>query len=176
MNRKYYYALCSDCDLEIAQLDKRTGTALRRLDEINSVTYELVADLDDLLQHIKLTKINKKDDSNLEIVIYGPRAQKHEVGKALSVEKFYLQRPWRPTLSVDFDNPHMISFLDMLPDSNQNQAPMLAATPGTPSCSRQDLLESLRELDQKQEIDSIHVDPCIRTSLLEYAFLSLCTE
>ncbi|OCL05743.1 hypothetical protein AOQ84DRAFT_412772 [Glonium stellatum] len=138
---------------------------------IDSVTYEAVADTDDLDRCVKTWKKKSKmiTDANIEINIYGPLVAKEEVGKLLSAARHYLQQPRLLACGILLDNPHTISFPNLAVKSKPTQLPTPTSTPARSSFqSKRVLYEVLEGLDHSEHLKPVHADSRITAMLLKY--------
>ncbi|KAK2786144.1 hypothetical protein FQN53_006906 [Emmonsiellopsis sp. PD_33] len=96
-------------------LESHAAGALDALIERPSIQLEAVADVPSLQETI--SKVTKAKDAiiRVDICIYGPRESSAEVGRHLSNNKVYLQRPdpQRQRAGSIYDNPHVIKFPDL---------------------------------------------------------------
>ena len=169
VKREHYYAVQCKADIDIGVIDTKTTKALQGLDQIDSVTYEGIADAKDLDRCIKTWKKKAKAiDGNIEINIYSPQISKEKVGKLLSAARHYLQQPRWLASSVAVDNPHTISFPNLVikPEIVQLPTP-LSKTERSSTRSKRVLYEVLEGLDQVEHLKPIDIDSRITTRLLK---------
>lgn len=72
-----------------------------------------------------ISRATKEKDAivRVQISIYGPRAIAQGIGRELSQQKIYLQRPDHVREGADYDNPHLLKLTDnhcSLPDVSIN--------------------------------------------------------
>lgn len=171
VKRDHYYAVQCKQDVDIGVIHAKTTKALQGLDEVGSVTYEAVADAGDFDQCVRTwKKKGRAADWNLEINIYSPQGARDKVSKLLSTARLYLQQPRYLAGGLSVDNPHVITFPNMIIKSQSTQLPTPLLTPECSSAtSTRDLSELLEDLDQKECLKLVDVDARITTALLEYA-------
>ena len=169
VKRDHYYAVQCKADTDIGVIDTKTTKVLQGLDQIDSVTYEAIADAKDLDRCIKTWKKKAKaTDGNIEINIYGAQIAKEKVGKLLSAARHYLQQPRWLASGVPVDNPHTISFpnLAIKPEIIQLPTP-LSKTERSSAPSKRVIYEVLEGLDQVEHLKPIDIDSRITTRLLK---------
>ncbi|KAK2745332.1 hypothetical protein FQN55_006237 [Onygenales sp. PD_40] len=100
---------------ELGWLESHAAGALDALIERPSIQLEAVADVPSLRETIG--KVTKAKDAiiRVDICIYGSRESSADVGRHLSNNKVYLQRPdpQRQRAGSIYDNPHVIKFPDL---------------------------------------------------------------
>lgn len=176
VERDQYYALHCGQDVDIGVIDARTTKTLRRLDEVDSVTYEAVADAGDLDQCVRTWKNKGRvADWNVEINIYGHRKAADKVSELLSAARLCLQQPRWLTGKLSVENPHEIRFPNLTILSESAHLPASLSTPDCSSATTtRDLTEVLEDLDQDEHLGLVDVDSRIASTLHEYVKRQFC--
>lgn len=77
----------------------------------------------------RLVENKNKTDKNsyllIDIVLYGPKENRSDVGKLLSTARTYLQHPCYQEAGTSYDNPHFLKLEALVPSSQ----PMQTSTP-----------------------------------------------
>ncbi len=68
-------------------------------------------------------RVTKAADAvvRVNINVYGPKESSKEIGRHLSSQKLYLQRPDKLRIGATYENPHALTFSDMQISSFENQ-------------------------------------------------------
>jgi SWI/SNF-related matrix-associated actin-dependent regulator of chromatin subfamily A3 len=102
-------------------LNTHASNALESLVQQSSLQFEAIASIQSIRETIG--RVTKATDAvvRVNINIYGPRESCQEVGRHLSSQKLYLQRPDKLRTGLTYENPHFLSFADMQISSYENQ-------------------------------------------------------
>jgi hypothetical protein len=102
-------------------LNNHIAKALDKLLERPSLQFEAICSIRPILETIG--RVTKQADAvvRVNINVYGPKESSKEVGRHLTMEKVYLQRPDKLRAGTTYENPHILAFKDMQISSLQNQ-------------------------------------------------------
>jgi SWI/SNF-related matrix-associated actin-dependent regulator of chromatin subfamily A3 len=106
---------------EFGVLNTHASKALENLVQKPSLQFEAIGSIQTIRETIG--RVTKATDAvvRVNINVYGPRESCQEVGRHLSGQKLYLQRPDKPRIGSTYENPHFLSFSDMQISSYENQ-------------------------------------------------------
>lgn len=106
---------------EFGVLNTHASIALESLLQQSSLQFEAIASIQTIRETIG--RVSKATNAvvRVNINIYGPRESCQEVGRHLSGQKIYLQRPDKLRVGSTYQNPHVLSFADMQISSHENQ-------------------------------------------------------
>ncbi|KAG0649190.1 ATP-dependent helicase GTA, partial [Hyphodiscus hymeniophilus] len=113
--------LCFPNGMEFGVLNTHASKALRSLVQRPSLQLEAIADITTIRETIG--RVTKATDAvvRVNINVYGLRESCQEVGRYLSSQKLYLQRPDKMRTGSAYENPQVLSFADMQISSYENQ-------------------------------------------------------
>lgn len=106
---------------EFGVLNNHASKALESLVRQSNLQFEAIASIQTIRETIG--RVTKATDAvvRVNINVYGPRESCQEVGRYLSSQKLYLQRPDKLRAGSAYENPHVLSFADMQISSYENQ-------------------------------------------------------
>ena len=106
---------------EFGVLNTHASKALENLVQKSSLQFEAIGSIQTIRETIG--RVTKATDAvvRVNINVYGPRESCQEVGRHLSSQKLYLQRPDKLRIGSTYENPHFLSFSDMQISSYENQ-------------------------------------------------------
>ena len=106
---------------EFGVLNTHASKALENLVQKSSLQFEATGSIQTIRETIG--RVTKATDAvvRVNINVYGPRESCQEVGRHLSGQKLYLQRPDKLRIGSTYENPHFLSFSDMQISSYENQ-------------------------------------------------------
>jgi len=106
---------------EFGVLNTHASKALETLVQKSSLQFEAIGSIQTIRETIG--RVTKATDAvvRVNINVYGPRESCQEVGRHLSSQKLYLQRPDKLQIGSTYENPHFLSFSDMQISSYENQ-------------------------------------------------------
>ena len=99
--------------IQLGLLNTHVAKALKDIVELSSVQFEALADIGKLRELIG--RVTKASDAvaRVNIYIYGSREARKGVGRHLSSNKVYLQRPDQQRYGTRYDNPHVLKLPQM---------------------------------------------------------------
>jgi len=102
-------------------LNDHASGALEDLVRQPNISFEAIGSVQTIRETIG--RVTKAPDAvvRVNINIYGPKESKLEVGRHLSSQKLYLQRPDTLRIGSVYENPHVLSFSDLEISSYENQ-------------------------------------------------------
>jgi SWI/SNF-related matrix-associated actin-dependent regulator of chromatin subfamily A3 len=102
-------------------LNTHTSKGLEDLIQRPDLQFEVIGSIRAILDTIG--RVTKAADAviRVNINVYGPRESSKEVGNHLTSHKLYLQRPDVLRTGSKYENPHLLTFLDMQISSFENQ-------------------------------------------------------
>jgi SWI/SNF-related matrix-associated actin-dependent regulator of chromatin subfamily A3 len=158
--RKRYFLLQDQNNLEVAILNCRISDALRALDELGAIQYEVYATGGNWTESIERARnTNAAVAVDVELVISGPSSKGESVGKILSKAALYLQHPRFLPNSMRYDNPHYISFSEIeeeTPQFQNSSVTMRAEQGDSRTVDISTILQGLNETSYLEEIEMNH--------------------
>jgi len=150
-------------------MQKRISDTLRILGRIGSVGAEIEGDPGTFEQSITQWKSEEKNPHwNLEINIYGPLELKKKVGDELSAKKVYLQQPRFVHQNLSVQNPHFITFPNIIIEPKElTESGSALPSFDAHQISNTDFCEILGRLDHSEELTPAPVNFRHTTPLLE---------
>jgi hypothetical protein len=151
---------------DFALLNINTSNALRSLNDMGTLRYEVLVAADEWAEKIiSFKNLGKAAFLTVEINVYGSAGKCQVVGQVLSKARISLQHPRLCDSHVKYENPHFVSFPHL--SAATSGLPTPALTPDIASdMSSSDMNSLLDELDQHEHLDTADIDPRITTTLL----------
>jgi SWI/SNF-related matrix-associated actin-dependent regulator of chromatin subfamily A3 len=105
---------------EFGVLNGHASKALENLVQQSAFQFEAIGSVQTIRETIG--RVTKAADAvvRVNINVYGPRESSKEVGRHLSSQKLYLQRPDKLRIGLTYENPHVLAFADMQISSFEN--------------------------------------------------------
>ncbi|KAH0562510.1 hypothetical protein GP486_002802 [Trichoglossum hirsutum] len=151
---------------DIAIVHFKTSNALRALNDLDSVRYEVYVAPNEWAEKILSFKnIGKAACITVELNIFGSVDKSHAVGKVLSKAGIYLQHPRLLDSHIEYENPHFISFSHLSLSNSRLPTPSLTPDSGS-SPSSTDISSVLDNLDQRGYLRKADIDAQITSTLL----------
>ncbi|KAH0537607.1 hypothetical protein FGG08_005599 [Glutinoglossum americanum] len=160
--------LQSSSGKDIAIAHSKTSNALRTLNDLDSIRYEVLVAPDEWKKKtLSFKKIGKAACMTVEINVFGAVSKSQAVGKVLSKAGIYLQHPRLHDIYVKYENPHFISFPHLSPPTSGLTIPSLApdVENSVPFANISSILDGL---DQRGHLQRADIDPRITTILLSH--------
>lgn len=111
-----YIVIFPDNEVVMGELSLMWERAFDSIEVLGPI-YECLAPIRDIRDTIAKTTEAKEAITRLDINIYSNRGNAHQIGRELSSQKVYLQRPYSYRPRVAYDNPHFLKLKTILPVS-----------------------------------------------------------
>lgn len=113
--------LCFLDGTEFGVLNMHASKALENLVDHSSLQFDAIGTIQTIRETIG--RVTKATDAvvRVNINVYGPKESCREIGRHLSSQKLYLQRPDKLRTGSTYENPHVLSFSDMQISDYENQ-------------------------------------------------------
>jgi hypothetical protein len=171
VRRDNHIALQHWRDIDIAVLNTKTTHVLWAIEELGHVRYQVFVGVETFSTSI-ITWANKGQAVNflMEIIIYGSKQIRDQIGRKLSDAEIYLQHPRCCSDHAKYDNPHYLEFKhSQKPDLPQQLCHSLTHPNNLgQSAPNLQLSALLNSLDQHEKLCDGEIDGRIKTSLLRY--------
>ncbi|KAI9778366.1 MAG: hypothetical protein M1839_008154 [Geoglossum umbratile] len=152
---------------DIAIVHSKTSHALRALNDLDSIHYEVYVAPNEWAENILSFKnIGKAACITVELNIFGPVGKSHAVGKVLSKAGIYLQHPRLLDGHIQYENPHFITFPHLSLSSSRLLTPSLTPDSEISPLST-DISSVLDSLDQRGHLRRVDIDARITSTLLK---------
>jgi len=155
---------------EFGILNEHASKALGKLVDESKVDLDCLAPT--LTLREKIEKASKAKDAivRVDINVYGARSARKDVGRYLSDNKLYLQRPDQLRPGLEYDNPHILHFSDMATETFEfAPEPCLNDNPTTKSTEafRQTISDVYSSLKRGNRLNCMEGDDRVKTELLQ---------
>jgi len=150
-------------------LNDHAGKAFEELIRLPNIHFEAIGSVQVIRETIG--RVTKASDAvvRVNINIYGPKESKLEVGRHLSSQKLYLQRPDTLRTGSVYENPHVLVFSDLEISTYENELALQSER-----APKSDNVERLREtiskvyssLTRGTNLDKIEGDFRLKSTLL----------
>lgn len=171
VRRDNHIALQHERDIDIAVLNTKTTHVLWAIEELGHVRYQVFVGVETFSTSI-ITWANKGQKVNflVEIIIYGSKQIRDQIGRKLSDAEIYLQHPRCCSDHAKYDNPHYLEFKhSQKPDLPQQLCHSLTHPNNLGQTAPNFQLSALlNSLDQHENLGDGEIDCRIKTSLLRY--------
>jgi hypothetical protein len=154
---------------EFGILNEHASKALGKLVDESKVDLDCLAPTLTLRETIEKASKAKDAVVRVDINVYGASSAKQDVGRYLSDNKLYLQRPDQPRPGLEYDNPHILHFSDMAvetfeyaPEPCVNDKPTSKST----EAFRQTISDVYSSLQRGSRLNCMEGDDRVKTDLL----------
>jgi SWI/SNF-related matrix-associated actin-dependent regulator of chromatin subfamily A3 len=151
-------------------LNEHASKALGKLVDQKSVDLDCLAPTLTLRQTIEKASKQKDAIVRVDINVYGASSARQEVGRDLSDNKIYLQRPDQLRPGLEYDNPHILHFPDMMVVEPFAFAPEPCVTDNPASKStdvfRRTISDVYSSLQRGSGLNCVEGDDRVKTDLL----------
>ena len=154
---------------EFSVLNNHAAKALEKLVDRPALQFEAHGSVRTILETIG--RVTKQADAvvRVNINVYGPKESSREVGRLLTDEKVYLQRPDKLRDGMTYKNPHVLGFADLQMEKMEIQLDV-----GNEKATKLDDVEKFKEaisnvyssLTRGANLNKVEGDRRLKTTLL----------
>ncbi|KAH8687414.1 SNF2 family N-terminal domain-containing protein [Tricladium varicosporioides] len=169
ISQNNYFVLRLITGIEIGALNTNISHCFQELSETASVRYEFFINVDVLREAIQAWKqTGKRGILPIDINVYGSRDATGVVGRVFSRARLYFQHPYRFDGSAEYDNPHYLSFSNIVNPESLILSPWNISVYQAKRSSNYNISKVLENLDQQEYVRQVDIDSRVRTPLLNH--------
>jgi SWI/SNF-related matrix-associated actin-dependent regulator of chromatin subfamily A3 len=155
----------------LGEVNSQLEQALENLNQL-ALSYEVIAPTKPILEIIHRALKDKDAVVRVNINVYGLKKDANQVGRELSTNKIYLQRPDHIQRGKEYDNPHTLK----LPQFSQPSQQTCVVPVGAAKASEVDKAEAFKKtmsqvyssLTRSRKLVGLEGDDRLKTPLLEH--------
>lgn len=161
---------------EFGQMNIHTSKALEKLLDRPPIHLDVIGSISTIREAIGRATKAADAVARVNINVYGSDVERKEVGRHLSDQKIYLQRPDYPRPGTIYDNPHFLTFPDMEMQRFDNQ-PVIEPNPVRTTGDREEFRQIVNgvyaSLTRSTKLSRIEGDSRVTTKLRPYVLIFL---